>query len=336
MLHLNATFLRRLLAATGAALVALLAVGGIGLGAVEVLRAPAAPDASALGTLALALGPVVLGSGLPLAALVGVVAVAGQWREEGEWLALRAAGWGGRGLLPALLTAALAVGASSWLLNHQLEPAARSQIRAALREGLRPAPGRVLELGDAALVADAIESDPVEGDTLVGLFFAWEEAGGTLAVGSAARGRLTDDALVLEDGVFHAPGDPALGVRFETATVPLALPSARVELVERTDASLGKLVDRMEAAGKNAGYERSVLAKRSAWPIASALMVLLAAPLALGGRAWAVAVAVLGYWAAVRGFDHAARSLGGLAAAWAPPGLLLALTVAAWASWRER
>lgn len=315
---------------------ALLAVGGIGLGAVEVLRAPAAPDAAALGALALALGPVVLGSGLPLAALVGVVAVASQWREEGEWLALRAAGWGGRGLLPGLLTAALMVGASSWILNHQLEPAARSQIRAALREGLRPAPGRVLELGDAAIVADAIEHDPIEGDTMIGLFFAREEAGGTLAVGSAARGRLVGDALVLEDGVFHAPGEPALGVRFETATVPLELPLAKVELVERTDASLRRLVSRMESSGQNAGYERSILSKRSAWPVASALMVLLAAPLALGGRAWAVAAAVLGYWAAVRGFDHAARSLGGVLAAWSPPGLLAVLTAAVWASWRDR
>lgn len=330
MSHLNGTFLKRLTAAAGAALVALLAVGGIALGAVEVLRAPVTPDAAALGALALALGPVVMGSGLPLAALIGVVTVASHWREEGEWLALRAAGWGGRGLLPALLIASLSVGAASWALNHRLEPAARSEIRAALREGVRPAPGKMLNLGGAAVLADA-----VEGDELRGLFFAREEAGG-LVVGSAARGRIAGEALTLEDGELHAPGEPALAVRFETATIPLEPPKSRVELVERSDEALAKLVARMEAAGQNASYEQAVLSKRSAWPLASALMVLLALPLALSGRAWAVAAAVLAYWAAVRGFDHAAQSVGGLVAAWGPPGMLGAVTAAVWALWRER
>jgi lipopolysaccharide export LptBFGC system permease protein LptF len=331
ILYLTRAFLARAGALTGAALIALLAVGGVGLGAAEVLRAPATPDLAALGALALAIGPVVLGTGLPLAALVGVAAALGQWRDEGEWLALRSAGWGGRALLPALLAVALAVGAASWALNHWLEPAARAQIRHALREGLHPAPGRVLDLGATALVADE-----VDGERLRGLFFATEEGGGALVVGTAARGSLTTERLVLEDGLLHAPGDPALGVAFERAELPLALPGVRVELVERSDASLEAVIERMQADGRDASYERAVLEKRSAWPLASALMVLLAGPLALGGRAWALGGAVLGYWAAVRGFDHAAASLGGAAAAWSPPLLLALACAAAWLGWRER
>jgi len=311
--------------------VALMAVGGLALGAAEILRAPARPGVDALGPLAAALAPVVLSTGLPLAALVGLVAGLGQLREEREWLAIRAAGWGGRGLLPGLLVLAALTAAASYALAHEAEPRARTALRKILREGLRPAPGRVVEVGGAVLVVDA-----VEGDAMRGVIFAWPDAEGRLIVGAAAGGAVADRSLELREGALHRPGQTALKLGFDEATLPLPGPGVRVELVERGDAALEGLVARMEAKGKNAGYERAILEKRSAAPAGAAMMLLLAAPLALRGRGASVAAAVLAYWAAVRGFDHVAMRVGGVVSAWGPPALAAAAAAIAWLTWRDR
>ena len=311
-----------------AAVLVLVAIGGVGVGAVQWLQAPVAPPAEALPAVLLAAVPMVLGTGLPLAALAGVLVVLSRWLDEGAWLALQTSGLSGRALLPGLVLLGLAIGSVSFSLAHHLEPAARTTLREILREGLRPVAGRPLDLGAGMLVADH-----VDGDRLRGVLFASDADG---LVGTAREARLEDDALVLLEGRAHAPGPPELAVRFEEARVPLARPGVRVELVERSTPRLGELVERMEARGRDAAYERAVLTKRTAWPVSAFLLTLLAAPLALRGRSGLAGVAVLAYWVLVRVCDGAAAALGGTLAGWAPTGVLALVTLVSWLRWRDR
>ena len=311
-----------------AAVLVLVAVGGVGVGAVQWLQAPVAPPVEALPRVLLAAVPMVLGTGLPLAVLAGVLVVLSRWLDEGAWLALQTSGLSGRALLPGLVLLGVAVGGASYALSHHLEPAARSSLREVLRDGLRPVAGRPLDLGAGILVADQ-----VDGERLRGVLFASDGDG---LVGTAREARLEADALVLLEGRAHAPGPPELAVSFEQARVPLSPPGVRVELVERSTERLGELVERMEEKGRDAAYERAVLTKRTAWPVSAFLLTLLAAPLALRGRSGRAALAVLAYWVLVRVCDGAAGALGGTLAGWAPTAVLGVATLASWLRWRDR
>jgi len=306
----------------------LVTVGSVGVGAVELLRAPVMPPPDTLLRLLLASVPVVLGTGLPLAVLAAISSVLSRWEEEGSWLTLQACGLSGRALLPGLVLLGLGTAGASYALAHHLEPAARSSLRESLREGLLPVAGRPIDLGGGMVVAER-----VDGDQLRDVFFASDAEG---LVGSARSARFDGDALLLSEGRAHAPGPPEVAVSFEEARVPIQVPDARVELVERSTQRLRELVERMEQGGRDATYERAVLTKRTAWPVSAGLFALLAAPLALRRRAHRVAAVVLGYWVAVRLCDGATTVLGGVVAGWTPTIGLGVLTLLTWMRWDER
>ena len=85
----------------------------------------------------------------------------------------------------------------------------------------------------------------------------------------------------------------------------------------------------MELHGRKANYERAVLAKRSAWPLAASMIVLAALPLGLRGLS-PPAGALLGFWVLVRLCDQASGALGGTLAAWIPSLAVMALAMGAW------
>lgn len=305
-------------------------VGIVGFVGARALQAPALPSGAALLTLAGCATPTVLGLVAPLACVVGLSGTLRRWRQEGQWTAVQAAGLGGRVLLGPALGFALAVGGLCWVSAHHLEPAARAAARGLVTEALRPRPGVPLQIGTVTLLADAVDASG-----LTGVFFAVD--GPTWPrVGSARAASLAPGQLLLESGVVHLPGPPQARVDFERLTLPLPVPDHRVELNERSDAALAALIARMEARGRDAGYERAVLLKRSAWPVAAALLVLICPPLALRRRALWPAVPIVAYWGLVRGLDAGARAVGGGVAAWLPVALLGLAVAWTWGRWRER
>lgn len=298
-------------------------VGALGLVAVQLLQAPVTPEPVVAARLLAFAVPALASLGLPLAALTGTAAALVSFRRAGRWQALMACGGGSRGLIPGLLTLALGLGLATAASTHVLEPAGRAGARDALASRVLPRPGRLVTWGGLALQANTVEDD-----RLGEVFFAVDET-----VGTARSGELDDGVLTLRSGRTLA-GDTL--VEFDTLRVPLPGPDVRVELVERTDAALRELVERMERNGKDASYEESVLLKRTSWPVAAALLLLLAPPLVLGRRTPLLALGPLGYFAAVRGCDAVVAHLGAAGSAWLPvAGLALAVAVSWW-RWRER
>lgn len=308
-------------AAASAALVA--AVGGVGFVAARLFAAPVSLGPAGLGAVIAAAVPAIASLALPLAASLGAVSLARRWQAEDEWLALQAAGVRLTAFfLPNLLIAA-AVGGACYALSHRVEPAARAAAADAVAQELALRPGRITRLGPLTLAALEVKDG-----TLEGVFFA-VDAPDSPRVGGAARGQLSGQSLVLEEGVYQDPGPPALRVSFDRLTLPIPRSERRWELTERSDAALADLVRRMELHGRRADYERAVLAKRSAWPLAAAMIVLAALPLGLRGLG-PPAGALLGFWVLVRLCDQASAALGGTLAAWLPSVAALALALGAW------
>jgi lipopolysaccharide export LptBFGC system permease protein LptF len=312
----------RMLPSLGASLILTVALGALGLVAAQVLAAPARPSGGALLELSLLAVPVIAGIAGPLAVLVGLAAGLSIWRREGAWEALQASGVRGRSLLGglgglALLVAGLGLGSA-----HALEPSCRAEARELLRESLRPVPGRLVQLGPLTLRAEEVSDEG-----FARLFLAAEGV-----VGTADRGQLDEDGLRLVRARLLA-GDTLIEV--EELHLPLELPGVRIELVERSDASLRGLVERMDRRGANSGYERSVLLKRSAVPVAMGLLVLAVAPLVLGRRAWMVGGLALLHWGLVRLGDKALALHSAELAAWLPTLLIGVLVGLIWLRWRE-
>ena len=296
----------------------------------EALRAPVLLDLSTLGRIGLAAAPAVLGPGLPLALAVGISAAARRQRADGEWTALRAAGVRGRAFLPGALVLALGSGALGWQLHHEIEPSARAALNEAARAGLRPRPNQLIQLGPVALIGAG-----VDGAALTDVRLMWERDG-QQTVGWAARASWEPEGVVLERGVLHHPEDPELRVDFGRAVLSAPQTSARVELVERSDASLRALITRMEARGRRAEVERAWLYRRDAAPVAAAIIPILSLPLALAGRAAQIFLWVLLYWALNRLVDPLASALPGLVIAWTPTMALAVGAAWVWARWRDR
>lgn len=322
---LTLMLLRGALPRVAVALLLLCAAAVLGLVATTVLRAPVLLRPGLLPTLVALVLPGALNLGLPLAVMGGVAALLSRWREDGVWVALQAAGTQQRALLPGLILLALVAGGSCWVLGHRVEPAAQARLGALQ---VSPAPGRLLQLGELSLMAEASD-----GTRLQGVFFAWDKAGSTL-LGRAERGTWGTDGLVLEQVRAHQPGEPELRLDLERLT--LRPESRRVQGVERDDRSLQALIQRMEARGRDAWAERSLLMRRDAWPAAAALLVLLAAPLALSGRSGALVLAPLLFWAAQRALDQLGAGLGPVLVAWGPSGLLGLGVLLAWVRWSLR
>jgi len=272
---------------------------------------------------------------LPVAVLVGVLGAARAWREGGEFLALGAAGRPGRALLVPTLAFGLGAGGLEALLTHVVEPAGRGLGARALHGAaadLRLRPAMATTLGPVILHADG-----VDGRELREVFVA---APGVVAV--AARGLLEGQgALVLEDGSARADGEGDWRVDFSRAEVSLLADGRRIELAERSTASLADLVGRMEARGRTADAERLALLKRSALPLTVPLLAVLG--LALGARAGArmrpevVATAVAcGWWVVMRLCDQLAPQVGAATAASLPPLYVALAGLVAWLRWPGR
>jgi hypothetical protein len=164
----------------------------------------------------------------------------------------------------------------------------------------------------------------VEEDGLLDLIVAWGQ-GDDAWVAHAAAGQLGQDrTLFLQDGaLLGAQG----GLTFDSLALPLPAMTARPPPSAWPDRQL---------ADSPEPYHQALRHKRTTWPLAGALLLLLAVPCTLTGRAWTVPLSVFGWWAAVRVCDGLVASVGGLTSALLPLGLLLAVTALTWRLWCER
>lgn len=276
--------------------------------------------------------PTALGVALPVGLLVGVLTASRSWWEAGELLGLACCGKRPRTLAWPVFALGLCLAGLQAGLSHGLEPLGRSDASARLHAAssdLRLRPEQPAQLGPVLVHARA-----VEGRAFRDVFIA---SPGVVA--AAERGRLASGERLLLEGGTAVSDDPELewSLEFDSAELSLAQGGRRIELAERSTASLRDLVARMEARGSTAHAERLALFKRSLVPLGLPLLGLLALP--LGGRGWSpgstTLVAAVGWWALMRIGDQAVAELGPLMAGLLPHlGLMLAL-VWSWATWRR-
>lgn len=316
------TFLAALLTVTGVGLLLVLTQG--------LLQAPVVPNPVGLVAMMGGLLPATLALALPVAALVAAVATGRSWAEGGELQALGAAGLGRGTLLAPILVLGLGLGAVQLMLAHQLEPRGRAHVRGVLSASLarvQPRPGEPVRLGEAWLSVEAVDGGRwtgvvlAQGDHLVAASGGHVDAQGTVH---------------LSQGVGMSLGDGGGSVRFAEARLTVPKLSPRVELVERSGASLRALIVRMQAEGRTAASERMALLKRTIVPLSVPLLIFLGLPLgARGVRPGAVALSVvLGWWVVMRLCDQRVHQLGPELAAGAPAILLAACAMWAWGRWR--
>ncbi len=299
------------------------------LGGQLTAAASVVPAPLQAGQIGLGLLPVALSIGVPIAVLVGIVAAGQAWAEGGDWLSLRSAGLRGSALLPATLALGLTGAGAQGALTHNLAPRGQALARMSFQTGsLTLRAGQPLHLGDLLLVAEEASAGRYRGLAL---------ATGDVAV-AAREGGFDGAALALEHGSAQSFGERPWRLRFARARVPLPAPDRRVELVERTDADLRALIERMETNGRDAAYEQLILYKRSTLPAAVPLLATLGLPLGLRRVRPAIAAASvgLGWWIATRLCDQAADRLGPELAAAAPLLGLALVTAALWLRWADR
>lgn len=293
----------------------------------------AAPDPgtwlliTALGTVAS------LSLALPLAAVVASVVSVARLVDEGAWTGLRAAGVSGRRLAGPALGLGVVVGLGTFVASGYLEPLTRRSAVDLWTRSVRVEliPGVPVTAGGVVLVADATRDG--EGSNV---FLASAQ---TLGAARTAALRSTEDGPVIElvDGAFEGvdPRPWRLSFRRFTRALP-AVVSPRVELDQRTTPELWAAIERTEAAGRDARYERAVARKRWLHPLASALLPVAALPFGTRGRPWfAVGLVVVGWLFATRLGDALARVVGE-GGALAAPVYALVIGLVAWSTWRDR
>ncbi len=321
------------LAGPTAVTLVLVCAAGLVLQATGLLLTTAVvPDLSTTLRICGGLLPAVLEYALPVAFLVGATVAYGRWKSEGTWVALRAAGVGGRRLLLPVLALGLIGALLLAGLAHHVAPAGRRGVSRELSEAhghVKLLPGHFMQLRGVVLHRGLQGSLMVaEGDTvLVARQGSLEPREGGLLVR-------------LNDGRAMGAGPDSATLAFDEALLPLPLSASgrRVELAERADAELSSLIGRMRDRGKQANYEQVLLLKRTTLPLAMLLLPWVCLPLGLrwGGKpSHTVAVAV-GFWALVRIGDGACATIGaGPAAALPLLGLAIA-SLALWAGWADR
>ena len=310
---------RQWIGPAGAATVVFSVVGGVGLIAVQLLRAPALPSWPGLAAVVGASLPVIGEWVLPLGVLAGLTLLLARWRAEGEWTALQASGLSGRHLLPAAVAGGVVLALGTSVLTHQGAPWGRATLFDTLVRQVVPLPGRATTVGDLTVLPAAADDAG-----LIDLIVTGGDAEGQW-VAHAATGQLSQDrTLVLQDGQWLGRAG-SLG--FGRLVLPLPSVVARPPPSAWSDQVLSASPD---------AYHQALHQKRTTWPLAGGLLLLLAVPAALVGRSWTVPLSVFGWWVAVRLSDGLAGMLGGWLSAWLPLFLLSAVTVLAWQRWGER
>ncbi len=310
---------RQWIGPAGAATVVFTVVGGVGLIASQLLRAPALPSWAGLATVLGASLPVIGEWVLPLGTLAGLTLLLSRWRAEGEWTALQAAGLSGRHLVPAAVAGGLLLAVGTAALTHQGAPWGRATLFDTLVHQVVPLPGRATTVGDLTVLPAAVDNAG-----LIDLIVAGGE-GEARWVAHAATGHLSEDrTLVLQDGAWLGRAG-SLG--FGRLVLPLPSVVARPPPSAWTDQAL---------QGSSDAYHQALHHKRTTWPLAGVLLLLFAVPVTLVGRAWTVPLSVFGWWVVVRLADGLAATVGGLASAWLPLVLLAGVTMLTWQRWRER
>ncbi len=310
---------RQWIGPTSAATAVFAVIGGVGLVAAQLLRAPALPDGAGLRDVLLGAAPVLGEWVLPLGGLAGLVALLVRWRAEGEWLTLRAAGLGGRHLVPPVLACGLAIGGLTLALGHEGAPWGRATLFDVLVHQVSPRAGRATSVGGLT-VLPGLSS----GEDLHDLFLIYDGGEASLHA-HAAIGRIApDQGLQLEHGQALGEG---FGLAFETLELPPPQATSRPPPSAWPGSQL---------AASDDPYHQAIGHKRSTWPVAAVLLMLLALPASLSGRAWTVGGAVVGWWVVVRTCDGLAPSLGGLGSALLPLALLGVATAWTWRRWGDR
>lgn len=317
--------------------VAAAGAGSLTLGALAGTRVletgGAAPDPgtwlliTALGTAAS------LSLAVPLAAVVGSVVGLARLVDEGAWTGFRASGVSGRRLAGPALAVGLVVGLGTFGATGYLEPALRRSAVELWTHSVRVhvIPGVPVAFGGTVLIAD--EAREGGGSDV---FLASPRA---LGAARQVSLRTTEQGPVIElvDGAFEGLEPRPWRLSFQRMTRALpAVASPRVELDQRTTPELWAAIERTEAAGRDARYERAVARKRWLHPLAAALLPAAALPLGARGRPWlAVGLVLVGWLVATRAGDALARVVGD-GGALAAPCYALCIGILAWSTWRDR
>ncbi len=272
----------------------------------EVLRSGMRP--TLLGLLALAIGflPQLISWLVPIAAGVALVGTLSDWRSGGQWVGMMAAGLGGRSLWPGVMVVSLAVAVAVAVAGHLGVPSSQAWVQRVLLEESLPMPGRLVAVGPVRLQAESADAGGIQGVQVA--TESWR--------GRARTGRLEGAWLALSGGTFeNCKGD--LQVAFDRAEIRLP-------------------VSRDSGSHRHLEYRRSIVFKRTSWPVSVIVLLLLCVPAGLGGRNWLPAVALAGHWGLVRTMDHLSPQVGGGVAAWLPTLIVGAFTVVVWSRWRDR
>ncbi len=297
-----------------------------------VLRSPVLPDSTSFLLGLVNLLPSMLGLLFPVAFLVGMTVAFGRWQGDGTWTALRASGRNAAGMLAHASILGLGVAVLTGLVGSWLAPMGNREAAGILDDAalsVRLVPGSFLDLGETVVyrITD-------------GSLFVHMPGMAMVARSGVLERQETGMAILLREGRIIGESERASRISFQSAQFPLEVAAAtrRIQLNERSFVELLDLVRRMERAGKDASYEKTVMFKRLGQPIAVLLLPLVAIPLGLrlGGRPLHLMGVVIWYWVLVRLGDQLCGVLGPLVSASLPMVGLLFLSGLLWAGWRDR
>lgn len=298
--------------------------------AIEVLGGPITPGLRTWCAVVAGAVPAAWSMALPAAALVGTVAGLSRWVEQGGWTGLRAAGIGGRSLVPALVAVGFAAALPTLGMTTWGEPWVRRLVRRLASDDV------AVELRAGPVAVGEIELWParMNDGTAEEVFLA-----GRSVVGVARSARIEVDPeprLVLSDGRI-ASTTSSWRMSFRRWKKPLRVEPHRIEMPERTTSELAEQVRRTRAAGRDASYEQAVLLKRALHPVAVLLLPVSAAPIATMKRPGLGLAAIgIGYLVAVRLGDHLAAGAGAVLAAAVGPVFVAVVGAVLWARWGDR
>lgn len=301
-----------------------------------LLQAPVTPGPALLVALMAGLLPAVVAMSLPLGLLFACTAVAWQWADEGQLMALFISGRGGRSLVPSLLIVALMFGGLQATLTHLLEPMGRRQVTKTL--GMAAGDFRLEADQPVMLGSVLVHADEVDGSTAQNLVLAQEQL-----VAVAEHGDLrTPGQIYLESGTILSVPTQAESaewtIEFDSARIPIQTPAIRLDPPTLSATELQNRIAEMKQAGKTPGVEETTWYKRTTLPLAVPVLALLG--LSLGARRVRPAVSALsvglGWWAIMRLCDHNVTLLGPLHATLIPLSAVGVACTLSWIRWTER